>query len=89
MQFYPGAQSRRRTCDNPKPINSEEGCNGISLDFLLCKDDKVIHLFIIMYYNLYLYLSSVPKLGSLIMNLPCLLLVSLRPVAFKLLKLET
>nr|CAD7413736.1 unnamed protein product [Timema poppensis] len=35
-----GFQSRRRTCDNPKPVNTEEGCEGPSFDKVLCKDDK-------------------------------------------------
>ncbi|KAJ8880452.1 hypothetical protein PR048_016922 [Dryococelus australis] len=33
-------QTRKRTCDNPKPVNTEEGCEGPSFDVLLCKDDK-------------------------------------------------
>ncbi|XP_049961994.1 A disintegrin and metalloproteinase with thrombospondin motifs adt-2-like [Schistocerca serialis cubense] len=36
-----GFQRRRRSCDNPKPVNTEEGCPGPSFDVVLCKDDKL------------------------------------------------
>ncbi|XP_063221018.1 A disintegrin and metalloproteinase with thrombospondin motifs adt-1-like [Bacillus rossius redtenbacheri] len=36
-----GFQARKRTCDNPKPVNTEEGCEGPSFDVVLCKDDKI------------------------------------------------
>lgn len=34
-------QQRHRTCDNPKPVNTEEGCEGSSFDVVLCKVDKI------------------------------------------------
>lgn len=36
-----GIQTRHRECDNPKPQNTDEGCEGSSYDKVLCKDDRV------------------------------------------------
>ncbi|XP_067002114.1 A disintegrin and metalloproteinase with thrombospondin motifs adt-1-like [Anabrus simplex] len=36
-----GYQHRSRTCDNPKPVNTEEGCEGQSFEVILCPDDKL------------------------------------------------
>ncbi|KAJ1524302.1 hypothetical protein ONE63_010813 [Megalurothrips usitatus] len=36
-----GFQKRRRTCTNPRPVNTDEGCEGSSVDVVLCKDDHV------------------------------------------------
>lgn len=33
-----GYQERRRTCDNPIPQNTDEGCDGNSYDVVLCDD---------------------------------------------------
>ncbi|XP_025421682.1 A disintegrin and metalloproteinase with thrombospondin motifs adt-2-like isoform X2 [Sipha flava] len=35
-----GFRLRTRTCNNPKPINTNEGCEGPKHDSVLCKDDK-------------------------------------------------
>ncbi|XP_060842752.1 A disintegrin and metalloproteinase with thrombospondin motifs adt-2-like [Rhopalosiphum padi] len=35
-----GFRSRTRTCNNPKPINTNEGCEGPKQEAVLCKDDK-------------------------------------------------
>lgn len=37
----PGFQKRRRSCTNPRPVNTDEGCEGPSVDVVLCKDDNV------------------------------------------------
>lgn len=36
-----GFQDRRRECDNPKPVNTDEGCEGTSYDTVLCNDANV------------------------------------------------
>ncbi|KAL0279016.1 UNVERIFIED_CONTAM: hypothetical protein PYX00_000661 [Menopon gallinae] len=36
-----GYQPRRRTCTEPKPVNTDEGCEGPSYDVQICKDDKI------------------------------------------------
>lgn len=36
-----GYMAKRRTCNNPRPINTEDGCEGNSYEVVLCKDDKV------------------------------------------------
>ncbi|KAE8744445.1 hypothetical protein FOCC_FOCC008920 [Frankliniella occidentalis] len=36
-----GFQKRRRSCTNPRPVNTDEGCEGSSVDVVLCKDDRV------------------------------------------------
>ncbi|XP_034237574.1 A disintegrin and metalloproteinase with thrombospondin motifs adt-1-like [Thrips palmi] len=36
-----GFQKRRRSCTNPRPVNTDEGCEGPSVDVVLCKDDNV------------------------------------------------
>ncbi|XP_044735482.1 A disintegrin and metalloproteinase with thrombospondin motifs adt-1-like, partial [Chrysoperla carnea] len=36
-----GYQERRRSCTNPVPVNTEEGCDGFGYDVILCKDDKI------------------------------------------------
>lgn len=36
-----GARARRRTCDNPSPRNSDDGCEGFSYDVVLCDDDRL------------------------------------------------
>ncbi|XP_054279116.1 uncharacterized protein LOC128997502 [Macrosteles quadrilineatus] len=33
--------TKHRKCNNPSPVNTEEGCEGPSFDVELCKDDKV------------------------------------------------
>lgn len=49
-----GYLSKNRNCDNPKPVNTDKGCEGSSYDKVLCKDDKVpkhifnINLFLIV-----------------------------------------
>ncbi|XP_015365933.1 PREDICTED: A disintegrin and metalloproteinase with thrombospondin motifs 3-like [Diuraphis noxia] len=35
-----GFRSRTRMCNNPKPINTNEGCEGPRHEAVLCKDDK-------------------------------------------------
>lgn len=35
-----GFQKRRRNCDNPRPVNTAEGCEGNSFDVVLCKDNS-------------------------------------------------
>lgn len=37
----PGFRLRTRTCNNPKPINTNEGCEGAKSEAVLCKGDKV------------------------------------------------
>ena len=32
---------RKRTCTNPTPVNTDEGCDGNSFDIVLCKDDQI------------------------------------------------
>ncbi|XP_069680135.1 A disintegrin and metalloproteinase with thrombospondin motifs adt-2-like [Periplaneta americana] len=36
-----GFQPRRRVCDKPKPVNTDEGCEGSSVDVVLCADEKI------------------------------------------------
>lgn len=36
-----GYKERRRSCSNPVPVNSDQGCEGPSYDVILCKDNKV------------------------------------------------
>ncbi|XP_071455114.1 A disintegrin and metalloproteinase with thrombospondin motifs adt-2-like [Hetaerina americana] len=36
-----GYQERRRVCDNPKPVYSNDGCEGPSFDVTTCVDDKL------------------------------------------------
>lgn len=36
-----GYLGRRRSCNNPVPVNTDKGCEGASYDVVLCKDDKV------------------------------------------------
>jgi hypothetical protein len=38
---FPGALVKRRACDSPKPVNTEDGCEGTAFSVALCKDDKV------------------------------------------------
>lgn len=37
-----GHQLRERMCNNPKPMNSDEGCDGPAFSSVICKDDQVI-----------------------------------------------
>lgn len=37
---------RTRTCNNPKPVNTDEGCEGPKNEAVLCKDDKVYNILI-------------------------------------------
>lgn len=36
-----GFQNRSRLCDNPRPVNTDEGCEGVAYDVHLCKDEWV------------------------------------------------
>ncbi|CAB3373818.1 Hypothetical predicted protein [Cloeon dipterum] len=36
-----GSQNKRRACDNPKPVNTDEGCDGPSFSVGLCDDNKM------------------------------------------------
>ncbi|XP_059475973.1 A disintegrin and metalloproteinase with thrombospondin motifs adt-2-like [Neocloeon triangulifer] len=36
-----GSTNKRRNCDNPKPVNTEEGCDGPSFSVGLCDDNKM------------------------------------------------
>ncbi|CAG9829104.1 unnamed protein product [Diabrotica balteata] len=36
-----GNTSKRRLCNNPAPLNTDEGCEGSSVQFGLCNDSKV------------------------------------------------
>ncbi|XP_053693968.1 A disintegrin and metalloproteinase with thrombospondin motifs adt-2-like [Sabethes cyaneus] len=36
-----GFQERSRKCDNPKPVNTDDGCEGTSVDVVLCDDEKL------------------------------------------------
>lgn len=51
-----GFQNRQRDCNNPTPINTDEGCEGNSYETVLCKDNNVSHLFII--YKIYISVQS-------------------------------
>lgn len=41
MQLFSGYHTKHRQCNNPTPVNTEEGCEGSSFEVELCKDDKV------------------------------------------------
>ncbi|XP_037913532.1 A disintegrin and metalloproteinase with thrombospondin motifs adt-2-like isoform X2 [Hermetia illucens] len=41
IQKSKGFQTRRRVCDNPKPVNTNEGCDGSSYDVELCDDSRI------------------------------------------------
>lgn len=41
-----GFKLRTRTCNNPKPVNTNEGCDGPKHESVLCKDEKVCILYI-------------------------------------------
>lgn len=32
---------KRRSCNNPTPVNTDKGCSGPSVEFGLCNDQKV------------------------------------------------
>ncbi|XP_018574479.1 A disintegrin and metalloproteinase with thrombospondin motifs adt-2-like [Anoplophora glabripennis] len=36
-----GHAMKRRYCNNPTPINTDEGCEGASVEFELCSDNKI------------------------------------------------
>ncbi|XP_050539393.1 A disintegrin and metalloproteinase with thrombospondin motifs adt-2-like [Daktulosphaira vitifoliae] len=36
-----GFRLRTRICNNPKPVNTDEGCEGPKREAVICKDDKV------------------------------------------------
>ncbi|XP_055596194.1 A disintegrin and metalloproteinase with thrombospondin motifs adt-2-like [Uranotaenia lowii] len=36
-----GFQQRSRKCDNPKPINTDAGCEGSSFDVIVCDDEQL------------------------------------------------
>ncbi|CAH1393194.1 unnamed protein product [Nezara viridula] len=36
-----GFRSRKRVCNNPSPVNTNEGCDGLSYEVLLCSDNKI------------------------------------------------
>ncbi|XP_074036827.1 A disintegrin and metalloproteinase with thrombospondin motifs adt-2 isoform X2 [Leptinotarsa decemlineata] len=36
-----GHTTKRRFCNNPTPINTDQGCTGNSIEFGLCTDDKI------------------------------------------------
>ncbi|KAI4481421.1 hypothetical protein M0804_009541 [Polistes exclamans] len=41
LQRSTGARQRHRICNNPLPINTEAGCEGLHYDVQLCKDDRL------------------------------------------------
>ncbi|RZB39497.1 Sod Cu, Reprolysin, Pep M12B propep and/or HMA domain containing protein [Asbolus verrucosus] len=36
-----GFQTKKRQCDSPAAINTDQGCQGSSVEFGICKDDKI------------------------------------------------
>lgn len=36
-----GYQNRQRQCNNPTPVNTDQGCEGSSFESALCKDEKI------------------------------------------------
>lgn len=36
-----GHLMKRRYCNSPTPVNTDEGCEGASVEFGLCNDNKV------------------------------------------------
>lgn len=36
-----GFQQRTRRCDNPKPVNTDEGCDGSAYDVMVCDDEQL------------------------------------------------
>lgn len=36
-----GYTTKRRLCNNPSPINTDLGCEGSSVEFATCRDEKV------------------------------------------------
>lgn len=36
-----GFQLKTRKCDSPPPLNTDQGCQGSSVQFGVCRDDKV------------------------------------------------
>lgn len=41
LQRSKGARQRHRFCNNPTPINTDNGCEGLHFDVQLCKDDRL------------------------------------------------
>lgn len=41
LQKSRGFQMKRRYCNNPTPVNTDQGCEGSSVKFALCKDENV------------------------------------------------
>ncbi|XP_039277211.1 A disintegrin and metalloproteinase with thrombospondin motifs adt-2 isoform X1 [Nilaparvata lugens] len=38
-----GFQKKHRSCDNPRPVNTDEGCIGPTVEVALCNDEKICH----------------------------------------------
>ncbi|XP_050077090.1 A disintegrin and metalloproteinase with thrombospondin motifs adt-2-like [Anopheles maculipalpis] len=38
-----GFKRRTRHCDNPAPVNTDQGCEGVALDVAICDDGKLCH----------------------------------------------
>ncbi|XP_055372046.1 A disintegrin and metalloproteinase with thrombospondin motifs adt-1-like [Condylostylus longicornis] len=41
MVHSKGGRTQRRECNNPKPVNTNEGCEGASYDMILCEDEHI------------------------------------------------
>ncbi|XP_053665612.1 A disintegrin and metalloproteinase with thrombospondin motifs adt-2-like [Anopheles marshallii] len=39
-----GYKRRTRHCDNPAPVNTDQGCEGVALDIAICDDGKLCNL---------------------------------------------
>ena len=37
-----GFQTMKRECNNPRPVSTDSGCQGSSIEFGICKDEKVL-----------------------------------------------
>uniref|UniRef100_A0A182M5L6 Peptidase M12B domain-containing protein n=1 Tax=Anopheles culicifacies TaxID=139723 RepID=A0A182M5L6_9DIPT len=43
LEHSKGYNRRTRRCDNPAPVNTDQGCEGVALDIAICDDEKLCH----------------------------------------------
>ncbi|XP_049284975.1 A disintegrin and metalloproteinase with thrombospondin motifs adt-2-like [Anopheles funestus] len=44
LEHSKGYKRRTRRCDNPAPVNTDQGCEGVALDITICDDGKLCHV---------------------------------------------